>query len=93
MASRIIPSFSASRYISVTWAVNVLVAATPISRPARVYSTESHSRVICEPITLVTASTWAPRARASFMAASVSIVSPDCEIAITSVRSSITGRR
>ena len=42
---------------------------------------------------LVTASTWPPRARASFIAASVSIVSPDWQMAITSVFSSITGRR
>ena len=57
------------------------------------YSTESQSRVAWLPITFVTASTCAPCARASFMAAIVSIVSPDCETAITSVRSSITGRR
>ena len=42
---------------------NVLVAATPISRPARVNSTPSASRVACEPITLVIASTRAPRSR------------------------------
>ena len=90
---RIRPSLSATRYISVTCEVNVLVAATPISSPARVNSTESHSRVICDPITLVIASTWAPRDLASFIAASVSIVSPDCAIAITSVCSSITARR
>ena len=40
-----------------TWQTNVFVAATPISRPARVNSTPSASRVACEPITLVTAST------------------------------------
>ena len=73
--------------------MNVLDAATPISSPARVYSTESHSRVIWLPMTLVTASTWAPRERASFIAASVSIVSPDWAIAITSVFSSITAWR
>ena len=36
-----------------TCATNVLVAATPISSPARVNSTPSESRVACEPITLV----------------------------------------
>ena len=46
-----------SRYMTATWQRNVLVAATPISRPARVNSTPSASRVAWEPITLVTAST------------------------------------
>ena len=44
-----------------TWAVKVLVAATPISSPARVKRTESASRVAWLPITLVTAITVAPR--------------------------------
>ncbi len=46
--------------MTATWQTNVLVAATPISRPARVNSTPSASRVACEPITLVIASTVAP---------------------------------
>ena len=54
---RTIPSFSASRYISTTWLVNVFDAATPTSSPARVYSTESQSRVAWLPITFVIAST------------------------------------
>ena len=36
--------------MTATWQTNVLVAATPISRPARVNSTPSASRVACEPI-------------------------------------------
>ncbi len=39
--------------MTATWQTNVLVAATPISRPARVKSTPSASRVACDPITLV----------------------------------------
>jgi hypothetical protein len=73
--------------------VNVFEAATPTSRPQRVYSTESTSRVICEPIMFVIATVRAPSSRASFIASIVSRVSPDCEIPITSVCSSITGRR
>ena len=84
---------SASRYIAATWQTNVLVAATPISRPARVNSVPSESRVACEPITLVTASTVAPRSRARRMAASVSAVSPDWEIPITRSPGPTTGLR
>ena len=43
--------------MTATWQTKVLVAATPISRPARVNSTPSASRVAWEPITLVIAST------------------------------------
>jgi hypothetical protein len=70
-----------------------LVAATPISSPARVNSTPSASRVAWLPMTLVIASTFAPFSRASRIAASVSAVSPDCEIPITRSRSSTTGSR
>ena len=78
-------SFSPIRNSSATCAVNVFDAATPTSRPVRVYSTESTSRVICEPIMFVTATVRAPFSRASFIAWIVSRVSPDCEIPITSV--------
>ena len=73
--------------------MNVFVAATPISMPARVYSTESTSRVICVPIMFVIASVWARDSRASRIAASVSAVSPDCVIPITSVSLDRTGFR
>ena len=79
--------------MTATWQTNVFVAATPISRPARVYSTPSASRVACEPITLVTASTFAPRSRARRIAASVSAVSPDCEMPITRSPGPTTGLR
>ena len=69
--------------MTATWQTKVLLAATPTSRPARVKRTPSASRVACEPITLVIASTAAPRSPASRMAASVSAVSPDWEIPIT----------
>ena len=62
--------------MTATWQTNVLVAATPISSPARVNSTPSASRVACEPVAFVTASTVAPRSRARRIAASVSAVSP-----------------
>ena len=64
-----------------TCAENVFDAATPTSSPVRVNSTESTSRVICEPIWFVIATVRAPSCRASCMAWIVSRVSPDCEIA------------
>ena len=73
----------ASRYIAATCAVKVLVAATEISSPERVKSTPSASRVAWEPMMLVTAITPAPRLRARRIAASVSAVSPDCVIPMT----------
>ena len=76
-----------------TWLVCVLVAATPISRPARVYRTKSASRVAWLPMMLVSASTGEPASRASRMAASVSAVSPDCVMPMTSVSGSNTGWR
>ncbi len=79
--------------MTATWATNVLVAATPISRPARVKSTPSESRVAWLPMTFVTASTLAPRSRASRMAARVSAVSPDWVMPITRSCSSNTGLR
>ena len=86
-------SRSASRYIAETWATNVLVAATLTSSPERVNSTPSASRVACEPMPFVSASTVAPRSRASRIAASVSAVSPDCEIPTTRSPGPITGLR
>ena len=79
--------------MTATWQMKVFVAATPISRPARVNSTPSASRVACEPITFVIASTRAPRSRASRIAASVSAVSPDWEMPITRSPGPTTGLR
>ena len=79
--------------MSTTCATNVFVAATPISIPARVNSTASASRVAWLPAALVTATTAAPLARASRIAARVSAVSPDCVIASTSVPGAMIGSR
>ena len=79
--------------MAATWAVNVFVAATPISSPALVSSTESASRVAWLPMMLVIASTVAPRSRASRIAASVSAVSPDWVIPITRSSDPTTGSR
>ena len=96
-ASLLAPRAHAKRKASssraATWAVCVLVAATPISRPARVNSTWSASRVAWLPMMLVSASTGEPASRASRMAASVSAVSPDWVMPITRVSGSNTGSR
>ena len=86
-------SQSPSRYIAATCAVKVLVAATPISSPARVNRTVSASRVAWLPMMLVSAITLAPRSRASRIAASVSAVSPDWVIPITRSSGPTTGSR
>ena len=49
--------------------------------------------MICVPIRFVIASVRAPDAFASFIALTVSRVSPDCEIPITSVSFESTGLR
>ena len=82
-----------SRYIAATWAVKVLVAATPISSPARVNRIVSASRVAWLPMMLVSAITFAPRSLASRIAASVSAVSPDWVIPITRSSEPTTGSR
>ncbi|CPZ95945.1 Uncharacterised protein [Mycobacteroides abscessus] len=69
------------------------MAATPISGPALVYNTASHSRGICEPLVLQTASTLAFCSLACRTASNVSAVSPDWEMATTSVLRSKTGSR
>ena len=56
-------------------------------------STASESRVAWLPITFVMASTVAPASRASRIAASVSAVSPDCEMPITRSSGPTTGLR
>jgi hypothetical protein len=62
-----------------------LLLATPISGPHRVYTVPSAMRVDCAPGVLQTVSSLAPRVCASCIASSVSTVSPDCAIEITSV--------
>ncbi len=65
--------------------VKALVEATPISGPARVRNFSAASRTMADSATLQMARVrdW-PRTRACFKAASVSAVSPDCEMAMTS---------
>jgi hypothetical protein len=79
--------------ITVSWVVNALVDATPISGPACVYVPALEALAIEEPTTLQIPYTKAPFSLASFIAASVSAVSPDCEIAITISPLLITGLR
>ena len=59
--------------------------ATPISGPAWMYTPPSDSRAIVDPTTLQIPRTRAPFRLASRIAASVSAVSPDWLIAMTSV--------
>ncbi len=61
MAPRMPASASASRSSTATWATNALVEATQISGPAFVSKTASASRVMSDPLVLVTASTLAPK--------------------------------
>jgi hypothetical protein len=75
----------ASRNSAVNWPVKALVEATPISGPACVMIVPEASRVIMEPTTLQIASVFDPFCLASRCAASVSAVSPDCEITTVSV--------
>ena len=60
--------------------MKALVDATPISGPARVGSTISASLAIVLSGTLTTAMTFCILSFANLNAASVSAVSPDCEI-------------
>ncbi len=75
------------------WLVNALVEATPISGPACRKIPPSTSRAMVLPTTLTIPSVCAPRRFASRSAASVSAVSPDCEMTMTSVCSSTSGLR
>ena len=72
---------------------NALVDATAISGPAYVYRTASDSRGIVEPTVLQIASVLAPCALACRRAMRVSIVSPDCEMAMTSESGPTIGSR
>ena len=76
---------SAISMSAVSWQVKALVEATPISGPACVKIVPSASRVIIEPTTLQMASVFEPFCLASRCAASVSAVSPDWLMQITSV--------
>ena len=79
---------------AVSWVVNAFVEATPISVPARVSITRSDSRTIelSGTLQIVSVDTY-PALRAIRNAASVSAVSPDCEIATNRVSAVTTGLR
>ena len=68
-----------------------LVAATGVE-PERANITASASRVACEPITLVTARTVAPRSRGQAHRGEVSAVSPDWVMPIMGSRGRPRGR-
>ena len=77
-----------------SWVVKALVEATPISGPARVSSTSSDSRTSELSGTLQIASVERkPAFRARRSAASVSAVSPDCEMETKSEFAGTTGSR
>src|SRR3989338_9188106 len=76
---------SVNKYKTTNWVVNAFVEATPISGPAYVYKTESDSRSIELPFTFTIDKTFALFLFASLIAANVSAVSPDWEIAMTRV--------
>ncbi len=78
---------SVSRKSAASWVVKALVEATPISGPARVMKRSAHSRTMADSGTLQMASVFVwPSDLAWRSAASVSAVSPDCEMATTSWR-------
>ena len=76
-------NFNAISVKSVICVVKAFVDATPISGPACVYAPACVSLAIEDPTTLQIPKTNAPFDFANLIAASVSAVSPDCEIAIT----------
>ena len=73
---------------STSWQVKALVEATPISGPASVGSTASASRAMVLSGTFTMAMVFCPAALAWRKAASVSMVSPDCEMKMASPPSS-----
>ena len=83
----------ASRYINAVCTIYAFVEHTDISGPASVYITIFASLAIDEPTTLTMASVSAPIEFASFKAASVSAVSPDCEIITTRSSGASRGSR
>ena len=79
--------------MAASWQVKALVEATPISGPASVGARASERREMLEVGTLTTASVFAPCSLAYFSEASVSAVSPDCEMKIVSPPLSTGGSR
>ncbi len=85
--------YMAIRNSAVNCPVNALVDATPISGPACVINVPAASRVIIDPTTLQIASVFEPFNLASRCAASVSAVSPDCEITMVNESGRTIGSR
>ncbi len=83
----------AKRLSSVTCPVKALVDATPISGPTCRYDTASVRRAMLEPTALTKLYVKMPCSFTNSMAAKVSAVSPDCEMAITISSGNKTGLR
>ena len=83
-----------SRKSAASWVVKALVEATPISGPARVRKRSLLLRMRADSGTLqIDSVSVMPLPLACCSAASVSAVSPDCEMVMTSVSSCGTGSR
>jgi len=79
--------------MTVSWVAIALVEATPISGPAWVGKTTSEARAIeLSGMLTIEAMRW-PSARACWSAASVSMVSPDCDTKSAAPPGDRTGRR
>jgi hypothetical protein len=74
---------TASAVKTLIWAVKALVEATPISGPQWIGQTTSTSRAMVDSWALTTAALCIPLAWQKRRAASVSAVSPDCDMAMT----------
>ena len=90
---RSLPRRSAICASTTTCAVNAFVDATPISGPAWRYTPASVSRAIVDPTALTSPTARHPAPCAWRTAASVSAVSPDCEMTTTTSPSFRTGFR
>src|SRR5690606_30225493 len=77
---RALPAATASDASTVSWQVNALVDATPISGPARIGKIASAARAMVDSLTLTTAPIFNPDSWQYRKEASVSAVWPDCEI-------------
>jgi len=87
------PKFNHNKNSDSTWPVKAFVLATPTSGPAWMYIPQSVSRAMVEPTTFTMPKLRAPQDCASRSASSVSAVSPDWEMPITTSSSLISGRR
>ncbi|MPN50000.1 hypothetical protein SDC9_197625 [bioreactor metagenome] len=88
-----LPKLRASMVSTVSCPVKALVEATPISGPTCMYVPVSVVLAMEEPTALTIPKIKAPLSLARLIAAKVSAVSPDWEMAITTSWASITGFR